>query len=114
MPDITRAFPKPTAQVQPYFEVLGPDLTVDFLLTFGGAEMTISENPQGRSELEKLVGHEKTKALGQRLHLLQRRVPLAEKWLAKVLAWQGHGTATIARRLRVSDTTVRKWLKEAG
>jgi hypothetical protein len=52
MPDVTTAFPKPDAQVQPYFEVLGPDLMVDFLLTFGLSEMTISENPQGRSELE--------------------------------------------------------------
>lgn len=112
--DVTRAFPKPTAQVQPHFDALGPDMTVEFLLAFGGAEITVSRNPQGRSDLEKLVGHEAAKALGERWHLLQRRVPLAQKWLAKALASRGLSTAAIARRLRVADTTVRRWLKVAG
>lgn len=31
----TRPLPKPTAQVQPYVDVLGLELTVQFLLKFG-------------------------------------------------------------------------------
>jgi hypothetical protein len=105
--------PKPTAQVAVYYEVLGLELTVEFLLTFGGAELNIPENPQGRSQLEALIGTDKTIALAAELHRLQRRVPLATRWLAQVLAWQGYSTAAIARRLRVSDKTVRGWLKGA-
>ena len=114
MPEITRAFPKPTAQVQPYFEVLGPDLTVDFLFTFGGAEIFVSDSPKARSRHEKLIENEMTKALGERLNPGPSRVPLAERRLAQVLSFQGHSSATIARQLRVSDTTVCKWLKAAG
>ena len=44
----------------------------------------------------------------------QRRIPLAKRWLAAMLAWQGHSAAHIARTLRVTDTSARKWLKEAG
>jgi hypothetical protein len=33
---ISRPMPKPTAQVKPYVDILGVDLTVDFLLAFGG------------------------------------------------------------------------------
>jgi Sigma-70, region 4 len=112
--DLARPVPKPTAQVAVYYEVLGLDLTVDFLLAFGGAELNIPDNPQGRSQLEKLIGADKTRALARELHRLQRRVPLAAKWLASVMAWQGHSTAEIARRLRTTDSTVRRWLKRAA
>ena len=38
---------------------------------------------------------------------------VAKRWLAEMLAWQGHSTAEIARQLRSSDVAVRRWLKEA-
>jgi len=40
------------------------------------------------------------------------RVPLARAWLAAMLHWQGHSTAEIARTIRASDVSVRRWLKE--
>ncbi len=113
MNELVRPFPKPPAQVAVYVEVLGPDLTVDFLLTFGGAELYSPENPQGRGHLEKLIGPDNVTALCREAHRLQSRVPLASKWLATVMAWQGHSTAKIARRLRIADVTVRAWLKGA-
>jgi len=39
---------------------------------------------------------------------LQRRVPLAQKWLAQMLNWQGHSTANIARTLQISDVSVQR------
>ena len=42
---------------------------------------------------------------------LHRRVPLAKPWRAAGFAAQSKGPAEIARTLRVSDTSVRKWLK---
>ncbi len=114
MNELARPFPKPPATVAVYYEVLGPELTVDFLLTFGGAELYIPENLKGRSWLEKLIGADNVKALYHEGHRLQPRVPLASKWLASVMAWQGHSTAEITRRLRIADVTVRAWLKGAG
>lgn len=112
MSNITRPLPKPTAQVKPYVDVLGYDLAVTFLLTFGGAEMTLSATPTGRSRLVAVVGHDKAKALAEHSHLLQKRVPLAKRWLTAYLACQGHSAAEIARQLRVTDSSVRVWLKE--
>ena len=112
MTQIARPMPKPTAQLAHYVEVLGADLAVEFLLQFGGAELYLPDDPKGQGALEKFVGTEKAKALA--IHpsrAAQRRVPIANRWLAAMLQWKGYSTAHIARTLRVSDTTVRKWLK---
>lgn len=114
MNEVARPMPKPTAQVAPYFEVLGAELTVQFLLQFGGAELYLPKNPRGQSDAEPLIGAEKLAALANsKNRSLQRRVPLAKRWIASVLHWQGHSTAHIARTLRVSDVSVKKWLKAA-
>ena len=108
-----RPMPKPTAQVEPYFEVLGPELTVAFLLQFGGAELHFATDPKGHGAVEKLVGTEKAKALAtSRNRALQKRVPLAKRWLARMLNWQGRSAADIARTLRATDVSARGWLKE--
>jgi len=108
-----RPMPKPTAQVEPYFEVLGAELTIDFLLQFGGAELHFANDPKGRSAVEKLVGSQKAKALAEsRNRAMQKRVPLAKQWLARMLHWQGRSAADIARTLRATDVSVRGWLKE--
>ncbi len=104
-------YPKPTAQVAPYVEALGFDMAITFLLQFGGAELYIAKDPKSRGQLEALVGADRAKALGAIDHRLQRRVPLAKPWLAVCFATRGMGTAEIARMLRTSDTSVRKWLK---
>ncbi len=105
--------PEPPAQVAIYAEVPGIDRTVDFLLTFGGATLYLSEDPKGRGKLEALVGYDLAKALGAKAHLLPRRVPLAKPWLSKVLATRGTSVADIARTLRVSEVSVRKYLRSA-
>lgn len=78
---LVAAYPPPpfcanSVQIQAYIEILGLDLTVDFLLAFGGAELHLSRDPKGKSRLSALVGPERAKALGQVTHRLQRRVPL--------------------------------------
>ena len=108
-----RPIPKPAAQVEPFYEVLGPGLTVAFLLQFGGAELHLATDPKGRGAVEKLVGAVKAKALAEsRNRSMQRRVPLAKRWLARMLHWQGHSGADIARTLRATDVSVRAWLRE--
>ncbi len=104
--------PRPTAQVEPYVEALGSDLAVRFILQFGGAEVYIAADPKGRSSYEVLVGPDGARALAAVADRLQARVPIANRWLAAMLAWQGYSTAHIARTIRVSDPTVRRWLKD--
>ena len=79
-----RPYPKPTAQVEPYFEVLGLDDTLRFIEEFGGTEIYIARNPRTRSSVVALLGFDKANALTSISHRLQPRVPLAKKWRARV------------------------------
>ncbi len=114
MNEIARPMPKPPAQVAPYSDIFGPELTVDFLLAFGGAKLHLSKNPKGLTAVENLVGADKLQALARSENRsLQRRVPLAKRWITQMLHWQGHSIAHIARTLRVTDVSVSGWLKGA-
>ena len=106
-----RPIPKPPAQIAPYVDILGSELTVLFLLSFGGAELYIPQSPKGRSRIEAMIGCQKVIALANCKHLLQRRVPLANPWVAACLHYQGIATNEIARKLRITDVTVRIYLK---
>ena len=105
-------YPKPTAQVEPYVDVLGTDLAIEFLLTFGGAPVYIPDNPGDKSELVALIGIEKTRALAAEKHRLQARVPLAKHWLIRCLRARGEPVLQIARTLRMSDVSVRRVLNQ--
>jgi len=106
------AFPKPTAQIEPFHRVLGPELTITFLLKFGGAPLTLADNPQGRGAVEHLVGEDKARELAKSCtHLFKKRVPLAKRWLAQAMKAQGHSNAQIARTLRATDVSVSGWLR---
>lgn len=111
MNEIARPMPRPTAQVAPYVEVLGADLTIEFLLKFGGADLYLPSDPKGNSEVEKLLGYDKLKALAARPSL-QSRIPLAKRWLAKMLHWKGYSAANIARTLRTTTGSVRRYLND--
>lgn len=113
MPLPARPMPKPTAQVAPYVECLGPELAVTFLLAYGGGELYLARDPKGRSAVEELVGVAGVRAMSAHHRIGERvRPPLAKRWLAAVLRWQGNSVSHIARTLRVSETSVYKWLSE--
>ena len=111
MSEISRPMPRPTAQIAPYVEVLGLELAIAFLLRFGGAPLYLPQDPKGKSEVEKLLGYAKLKELAAR-PALQARVPLAKRWLAQILHWQGYSNADIARKVRATDTTISGYLAE--
>lgn len=105
--------PRPPAQIQPYVDVLGAEGTVEFLLTFGGSELSLRNNPR-HGQLAKLVGQQKAAELAEAAAHLPRRVPLAKPWLAQQLREKGLSVAEIARTLHVSDVSVRAYLKSRG
>ena len=109
-----RPMPRVSAQVEPYVECLGAELAVQFLLRFGGAELYIPANPGAASSLCALVGAEATARMANHHRIGQhvRRVPLARRWLALMLHWQGHSIAQIARTLRATDVTVRNYISD--
>lgn len=106
---------RPPAQADPYVRVLGVEGTIEFLLHFGGTEIYFARSPQGRGQVEALVGRDRAAALAQAE--LPRRVPLCKPWIAQIARarglppdWKPLTTAEIARRMHASDVTVRKWL----
>lgn len=105
--------PRPPAHVAPYVEVLGHDLTVAFLLEFGGARLYWARDPKGRSEAEALIGPEKLRDLGRVWGGEVSRVPTARVWLAHALHARGLPVNQIARRLHVTDVAVGKYLRRA-
>ena len=104
--------PNNRPRLAPCVECLGHELAVRFLLDYGGAEIYLAADPKGRSSAEALVGAEAVARMADHYQLGQRvRVPLARKWLAQMLHWQGHSTAEVARTIRASDVSVRAWIK---
>ncbi|TBB88274.1 hypothetical protein ELH41_16215 [Rhizobium ruizarguesonis] len=100
------------AHLEPYVLALGEDKAIEFFLRFGGAQIYLSENPQPSSEAAQVIGIEGVRALARALrsgHIL--RVPLAKEWTANRLKAKGWKVQAIARELRATDVTVRKWLK---
>ncbi|MEY9717876.1 hypothetical protein ABIA22_000366 [Sinorhizobium fredii] len=99
------------AQLAPYIDVLGLDLGIEFLLKFGGSYVHLSENPQGRSEVTALIGHELTASLARRVGSGSIRVHTGKPFIAQHFRAKGWTTNAIARHLHVTDVTVRGWLK---
>ena len=99
------------AHLAPYIDVLGTDAGIEFLLKFGGSYAYLSERPQDRSPVAELVGTEKAIALAKRVGTGSLRVPLGKPFIAGHLRATGWTVNAIARRLHVSDVTVRGWLK---
>lgn len=107
--------PLPPAHIEPYVAVLGIELTIEFLLTFGGAALALSANPTERARIVQVIGMEKARALGVAAstnHRWQLKVPTGKPWIARVLKTQGLPQTEIARRLHVSEVTVYNWLNE--
>ncbi len=110
-PDPLRPARPVPANLRPYVDVLGVDGAIAFLLTFGGAELYIPDEPKGRGALERLNGGARVRELARRKAELQPRVPLGNRWIAQVLRGRGQSVAQIARTLHITDRTVRNYLR---
>lgn len=104
-------WPKPTAQVEPYVDALGPEKAVEFLLEFGGAKMTFPRSPGSSSELVQFLGMPDATALCAQMNFAPTDVPNAKLWLVHALTAKGLSKERIARKLHVSRVWVRGSLK---
>lgn len=108
-----RELPPAPAHVDPYVTVLGAEGAMTFLLTFGGSEVYLTTSPKTRSMVVEQIGHQKAIELAEVIgNGIKIRVPTAKPWIACCLHSQGLKTAEIARRLHMSDTVIRGWIKK--
>lgn len=105
--------PRAPAHVEPFVRVLGVDGAIGFLLQFGGAEAYLTRSPKGRSAIAAEYGAETAARIAEAAEHLPRRMPLAKEWIAAVWSSRGLSDAEIARRLHVTDVTVRAWRKKS-
>lgn len=100
----------PPAHVAPYVRILGEDKAIDFLLHFGGGELYLKWKTDARAELIELIGAKAVDALAAAQDGLPRRVPKADAYIARVLFARGLTISQVARKVRASDVTIRRYL----
>jgi hypothetical protein len=104
---------RPPAHVEPYLRLLGADRAVAFLLAFGGQRLYLPQRPGGASQAEALLGSDGMAALCSMRPGEVIRVPTCRCWLSHELRARGLPVSEIARKLRVTDVAVWKYLRTA-
>lgn len=99
------------ANIAVIVEALGPDLAVDFLLEFGGGELSLGARPLPNNPVRRTLGDEAAERLGRVAHRLPHQIPLARRWLVQQLRSRGLSQSQIARTLRVGRSTVKRHLR---
>lgn len=99
------------ANISPFVEVFGTDLTVKFLLKFGGTGMYLPDSfPREGGMFCDLVGREKAIELGQKMGGGLIEVPVSKRFIAQYYYAQGDTIADICRRLHLTRPTVRGYI----
>lgn len=106
-----RDIPVP-AQLRVFVDAIGVDRTVKLLLTFGGAPLYIGPKASAKSRVAREMGMDVARALSAVYDKLPSRIPTQKPWLAKVQFSKGLPVLEIARKLHVTDKTVRLYLKD--
>jgi len=100
------------ANLRPYLRALGTERTVDLMLELGGSEIYLASDPRPDGQVARLIGLDGVRALGAELGYGDHfRMPVNKAWLARRLKARGWTVAAIARKLLVTDSTVRRKLK---
>lgn len=104
---------KVPANLEPFINTLGFDKGIEFLLRFGGAAMYLPKKPQsgGRSMASSLLTADEIIALSKAIDREHLRIPVAKKFIVAYLHGRGVSVGEIARKLHMTDVTVRKYLK---
>lgn len=107
-------YPRHPASIDAFVEVLGPELTVRFLIEMGGCRLYFPNDPKGKSAAEALIGAEALRELGRRQSQNRRELPLPRPWLIRALHAEGKSVSEICRMLKTSDRNVRDTLSKPG
>ena len=102
---------RPPAHVEPYVRLLGEDLAITFFLACGGSRVYLAEKPGAGGLVLEAVGDAGQAALFHEFGPWIPRVPIPSRWMAARWHEAGVPILEIARRLHVSDNTVRRWLR---
>ncbi|HSI41783.1 MAG TPA: hypothetical protein VLA00_14665 [Xanthobacteraceae bacterium] len=98
-------------EIAPYIRALGPDRTGDLITALGGSMLYFARKASSRSTAAAIVGADGVQALSREFGTGMFRVPIARAWLVCHLFGRGVSVQEIARRLHMTDVTVRKYLK---
>ncbi len=103
---------RPPAHIAMIIDALGQERAIRFLLEFGGAQLTVSRRPTGRSRIVDAIGVDGAASISEIADALPRRIPTAKPWIARVWEAGGMPVDEISRRLHVSNVAVNRWLKD--
>lgn len=99
--------------LSPFFDVLGVELAVEFILEWGGSPVYIPavEHATRGGDLIQLLGLEKVLELGRIIGAGQiSRIPICREFLCRYFYSKSFSKLKIARKLKISDETVRRIL----
>lgn len=105
--------PKVPAQVQPYVDALGVEMTLLLFEKFSGTSIYIPRRPSERNALAAVIGEEniaKLTTIGSSSHF---EVPMVKRWRALCYHEKGLNGTQIARKLGVTRRMVHYYLKGA-
>lgn len=104
---------KVPAHIEGYMEILGEDLTMKFLLRFGGSVTYLPATTSRQdSAITEAIGTELAVKLGQRVGPGLVNIPLAKEWIARNMFYnKGLKINQICTKLHMSQPTIRKYIK---
>ncbi len=108
-PDAPSRLDKTPENIRPFVEVLGEDDTMNLFLTLGGTAVYLPAQSGGNSLLARTIGTDKSDALAAKVGAGHIRIPIARKWIADTMWFQGRTNAEIARVIRCDERTVQRW-----
>lgn len=109
---VRNGVPVPPAHLAVFVNALGVERAIEFLLNFGGAELYVPREFKGNSRIVTVIGHDGALSIARVRDRLPARIPTGKPWIAKVWHSKGLSKAEIARRLHVSDVSVRRMLSD--
>jgi hypothetical protein len=99
------------ANLAPYVEVLGTERAVALFLELGGSQIYLAgRRSSERTLAARIIGADQVTRLAAALGDSYIKVPLARRWVARVLREDGKSDNEIARMVRADVATVRRWL----
>lgn len=94
-----------------FVRIIGEDDTASLLLNFGGAASYFAARPEKVGALREILSVEKIQLLAEHFGGRVERIPLGNAFIARHLRSKGMSIQDIARKLHVSDVSVRDILR---